>query len=91
DMSPRNLEKVLYFAAYIVIDPGSTDLKKYDIINEREYRDYINQYGRHDFVAKMGTEAIKDLLNQIDIDAVAEELREQLHLAKGQKKSRLIK
>ncbi len=91
DMSPRNLEKVLYFAAYIVIDPGSTDLKKYDIINEREYRDYINQYGRHDFVAKMGAEAIKDLLNQIDIDALAEELREQLHLAKGQKKSRLIK
>ncbi|NLB09794.1 MAG: DNA-directed RNA polymerase subunit beta' [Clostridiaceae bacterium] len=91
DMSPRNLEKILYFAAYIVIDPGSTDLSKYDIINEREYREYINEYGRHDFVAKMGAEAIKDLLGQIDIPALADDLREQLQEAKGQKKSRLIK
>ncbi|HHV41250.1 MAG TPA: DNA-directed RNA polymerase subunit beta' [Clostridiaceae bacterium] len=91
DMSPRNLEKILYFAAYIVIDPGSTDLNKYDIINEREYREYVSEYGRHDFVAKMGAEAIKDLLSQIDIDALADDLREQLQQAKGQRKSRLIK
>ncbi|MGI6091123.1 MAG: DNA-directed RNA polymerase subunit beta' [Saccharofermentanales bacterium] len=91
DMSPRNLEKILYFAAYIVIDPGSTDLNKYDIINEREYREYVAEYGRHDFIAKMGAEAIKDLLNQIDIDQLAEDLREQLQQAKGQRKSRLIK
>jgi len=91
DMSPRNIERILYFAAYIVIDPGKTELNKRDIINEREYRDLVVHYGRHGFSAKMGAEAIKDLLADIDVNKLATELREELHTAKGQKKVRIIK
>ncbi|HHT44051.1 MAG TPA: DNA-directed RNA polymerase subunit beta' [Fastidiosipila sp.] len=91
DMSPRNIERILYFAAYIVIDPGKTELAKGDIINEREYRDLVVHYGRHDFVAKMGAEAIKDLLSDINVDKLAAELREVLQTAKGQRKVRIVK
>lgn len=91
DMSPRNIERILYFAAYIMIEPGETGFSKKDIINEREYRDLMVHYGRHGFVAKMGAEAIKDLLADIDVHKLAAELREELLTAKGQKKVRIVK
>lgn len=92
DMSPRNLEKILYFAAYIVIDPKETRFAKKEIINEREYRTALAEYGRHSFVAKMGAEAIRDLLAEIDIDELAAELHKELDEgARGQRKARIIK
>ncbi len=92
DMSPRNLEKIIYFAAYIVIDPGETSFAKMQIINERDYREAVQIYGRNSFVAKMGAEAIRDLLADIDIEGLAESLREELEAgARGQRKQRIIK
>ena len=91
DMSPRNLEKVIYFAAYIVIDPGVTSFAKMQIINERDYREAVVEFGRNSFVAKMGAEAIRDLLADIDVEGLAEDLRQELAHARGQKKLRLIK
>ncbi|MDD4541176.1 MAG: DNA-directed RNA polymerase subunit beta' [Eubacteriales bacterium] len=91
DMSPRNLEKILYFAAYIVIDPKETNFARKQIINERDYRTALAEYGRNSFVAKMGAEAIRDLLAEIDIDELAKELHEDLTTARGQKEQRIIK
>jgi len=91
DIVPRNLEKVLYFGAYIVIDPGTTDLVKNSIIEEKEYRDAIDQFGRNSFVAKMGAEAIKILLQRINVDEMAETLREEFRTSSGQKKARIVK
>lgn len=91
DITPRNLERVLYFGAYIVIDPGSSDLIQHSIIEEKEYRDAIDQFGRNSFVAKMGAEAIKILLRQIDINKLAESLREDFRNSSGQKKARIVK
>ena len=91
DMSPRNLEKILYFAAYIVIDPKETNFARKQIINERDYRTALAEYGRNSFVAKMGAEAIRDLLAEIDIDTLAIELHADLETARGQKEQRIIK
>ena len=90
DLSPRNLEKVLYFALYIVTDPGITPLEKYQTLTEKEYIDMREKY-ESDFEAGMGAEAIKKLLAEIDVDALAEELTEALEKASGQKRSRLLK
>jgi DNA-directed RNA polymerase subunit beta' len=90
DMSPRALEKVLYFASYVVIDPGQTPLSKKQILNEKEYRDSIEKFGSH-FRAGMGAESIKELLMEIDLDALAKELRGELEDTSGQKKIRAIK
>ncbi len=90
DMSPRNLEKVLYFASYIVIEPGDTPLKKKDILSEKEYRDMREKY-EDDFEAGIGAEAIKRLLAEIDCDAMSAELKNELKDASGQKKMRYIK
>ncbi|NLX26759.1 MAG: DNA-directed RNA polymerase subunit beta', partial [Lentisphaerae bacterium] len=90
DMSPRALEKVLYFASYVVIDPGQTPLSKKQILNEKEYRDSIEKFGSH-FRAGMGAESIKELLMEIDLDALAKELRGELEDSSGQKKIRAIK
>lgn len=90
DMSPRSLERVLYFASYIVIDPGDTPLTKKQLLNDREYREYYEKYGNR-FRAGMGAEAIKELLQEIDLDKLAAELREELETAKGQKKVRIIR
>ena len=78
DMSPRNLEKIIYFAAYIVIDPGKTSFAKMQIINERDYREAVQEFGRNSFVAKMGAEAIRDLLAEINVESLAQGLREEL-------------
>ncbi len=90
DVSPRDLEKVLYFSRYIVTDPGDTELEKLQILSEKEYLDMREKY-EDDFKAGMGAEAIKDLLSQIDVEALCKELREELEDASGQKKTRILK
>jgi len=90
DMSPRSLEKVLYFASYIVIDPGDTPLAKKQLLTEKEYREYREKYGNR-FRAGMGAEAIKELLEEIDLDQLSRELRQQLKESSGQKKVRTIR
>jgi len=90
DMSPRLLEKVLYFASYIVIDPGETPLIKKQILSEKEYQDFREKY-EDDFEAEMGAEAIKKLLHEVDVDKLSEELRAEMKEAGGQKKLRIAK
>ena len=91
DISPRLLEKVLYFASYIVINPGEdTELVKKQILTDQEYRDMRDKYDE-DFEAGMGAEAIQKLLAEIDLDALSAELKEELENASGQKKVRLVK
>ncbi len=90
DMSPRSLEKILYFASYVVIDPGDTNLSKKQLLNEREYRENYELYGDR-FRAGMGAEAVKELLQDLDLDAMSKELRAELKEAKGQKRVRIVK
>ncbi|WP_422449000.1 DNA-directed RNA polymerase subunit beta' [Thermoanaerobacterium sp. DL9XJH110] len=90
DMSPRSLEKVIYFASYIVIDPGNTPLTKKQLLNEKEYKEYRDKYGNA-FRAGMGAEAIKELLEEIDLEKLAKELRAELKDANGQKKVRILR
>ena len=90
DLSPRDLEKVLYFAKYIVTDPGDTELTKMQILSEKEYLDMREKY-EDDFKAGMGAEAIKELLCEIDVEQLSKELREELMDASGQKKTRILK
>ena len=91
DISPRNLEKVLYFANYIVLDPGQTDLKYKQILTEKEYQEAVNEWGAREFRTGMGAEAIKELLSSINLDEEAEDLRTQLAEANGQKRAKIIK
>ncbi len=90
-ISPKDLDKVLYFAKYIVIDPGETPLEKYQIISDKEYDETVEKYDEGSFNAKMGAEGIKELLQEIDVEKLAEELREELQTAVGQKKAALLK
>lgn len=90
DLSPRILEKVLYFASYIVIDPGTSGLNKKQLLMENEYRAAREQYG-NSFKAEMGAEAIQKLLQELDLDKMSEELRAELHQTTGQKKVRAIR
>ena len=90
DISPRDLEKVLYFAKHIVIDPGETPLKKCETLDEAKYEEYRLYYG-DDFKAGMGAEAIKELLAEIDLDALSAELKEEMERAAGQKKAKVLK
>jgi len=90
DISPKILEKVLYFAAYIVTDPGDAPLALNQVLTEKEYRDMREKY-EDDFKAGMGAEAVKELLEQIDLDALSEQLRAELKTASSQKKLRLVK
>ena len=90
DMSPRNLEKILYFASYVVIDPGQTPLSKKQLLSEKEYRDSVEKFG-HKFRAGMGAEAIKELLVEIDLENLSKELRSEANESTGQKKIRTIK
>jgi len=90
DMSPRALEKVLYFAAYVVIDPGTTPLAPKQVLTEKEYRESVEKFGNN-FRAGMGAEAIKELLQNLDLDQMAKELREEVENSNGQKKVRAIK
>ena len=87
DMPPSALEKVLYFAAYIVTDPGETDLQKKEILTEQQYRDAREEYGSA-FKAAMGAAAVRELLCEVDLDALAEDLRGQLTKALDNKKTK---
>ncbi len=90
DINQRNLEKVLYFALYIVIDPGDTPLQKYQTLTEKEYQDMRERY-EDDFKAGMGAEAIKELLAEIDAETLRDELAAELENATGQKRTKLLK
>ena len=90
DMSPRDLEEVLYFVSYVVIDPGKAPLEKKQTLSDKEYRAYYEKYG-DTFTVGMGAEAIKTLLSEVDIDKEVEALREELENATGQKRIRLVK
>ena len=90
DMSPRLLEKVLYFASYIVTDPGTTPLEKKQLLTEKEYRDMREKY-EEDFQAGMGAEAVQLLLKDIDLEALSKQIHEELETASGQKRVRLLK
>ncbi|MDN5294219.1 MAG: DNA-directed polymerase subunit beta [Eubacteriales bacterium] len=90
DMSPRALEKVLYFVSYVVIDPGDTPLMKKQLLTEMEYRELREKYG-NSFKAGMGAEAIKKLLEEIDLDQLAKELRAELKEVTGQRRVRAIR
>ena len=90
DLSPRLLEEVIYFASYIVIDAGDTPLEAKSLLTEAEYREKKREYGNR-FYAKMGAEAIKELLQNVDLEKEVTELREMLKTATGQKRTRAIR
>ncbi|WP_346014889.1 DNA-directed RNA polymerase subunit beta' [Staphylococcus sp. IVB6233] len=90
DMSPRSLEEVIYFASYVVVDPGPTGLEKKSLLSEAEFRDYYDKFPGQ-FTAKMGAEGIKDLLEEIDLDEELKLLRDELESATGQRLTRAIK
>ena len=90
DISPRILEKVLYFASYIVLDAGQTDLEYKQVLSEKEYQDAREKYG-NEFKVGMGAEAVKQLLSEIDLDKESEELKSELKASTGQKRARIIK
>lgn len=90
DMSPRSLEEIIYFASYVVTDPGDTPLEKKQLLSEKEYRSYREKYG-YAFSAGMGAEAVKKLLQDIDLDRELEQLKEELRTAQGQRRNRAIK
>ncbi len=91
DISPRELEKVIYFASYIVTDKGTSGLLKCQIINEKEYHEAVEKYGRGSFKAEMGAEAIRKLLTEIDIEKLSEKLKKELVKASEQKKAKIAK
>ena len=90
DMSPRALEEVIYFASYVVVEPGQTSLGFKDLLSEKEYRAYREKYG-NEFEAAMGAEAIKRLLEKIDLEEETLTLKEELKSAQGQRRTRAIK
>ncbi|MFD2640142.1 DNA-directed RNA polymerase subunit beta' [Piscibacillus salipiscarius] len=90
DLSPRALEEVIYFASYIVTDPGDTPLEKKQLLTEKEFRAYYEKYG-NTFKAQMGAEAIRKLLQDVDLDREVQELKEELKTAQGQRRTRAIK
>lgn len=91
DMSPRSLEKVLYFASYVVLDPKDTPLDKKQILTEKDYREAVDKYGYDGFVAGMGAESVKILLQDIDLEKLSAELKEDFKTSTGQKKIRTIR
>ena len=91
DISPRSLEKVIYFASYIVLDKGTSDLTKCQILTEKEYREAEEKFGRGSFVAKMGAEAIRTLLQEVDLEKLSAKLKKEIAKSSEQKKAKLIK
>ena len=91
DISPRNLEKVVYFASYIVTDKGNTGLIKAQVLSEKEFHEAEEKYGRGSFKAEMGAEALYKLLAEIDLDKLSEKLKKELVKASEQKKAKLVK
>ncbi len=91
DISPRNLEKVIYFASYIVTDKGTSGLVKAQVLTEKEYHEAVEKYGKGSFKAEMGAESLYKLLEEIDLDKLAEKLKKELVNASEQKKAKLVK
>ena len=91
DISPRNLEKVIYFAAYIVTDKGTSDLMQNQILSEKEYHEAVEKYGKDSFKAEMGAQAIRKLLREVDLDKLSEEIKKEMETATEQKRSKLVK
>jgi DNA-directed RNA polymerase subunit beta' len=91
DISPRNLEKVVYFASYIVTDKGTSGLMKSQVLTEKEYHEAVEKYGYGSFKAEMGAEALEKLLKEIDLDKLSEKLKKELEKASEQKKAKIIK
>ena len=91
DISPRNLEKIVYFASYIVTDKGTSDLLKCQVLTEKEYHDAQEKYGVGSFKAEMGAEALEKLLKEIDVDKLSADLKKELEGASEQKKAKLVK
>ncbi len=91
DISPRNLERIIYFASYVVIDKGETSLEKCQVLNEKEYHEAEERFGKGSFKAKMGAEALRELLQQVDLDKLSQEIRKELESASEQKKLKLVK
>ena len=91
DISPRNLEKVIYFASYIVVDKGTSGLLKYQVLTEKEYVEACEKYGRGSFKAEMGAEAIQKLLAEVDVEKLSQQLKKELEHASEQKKAKLVK
>ena len=91
DISPRNLEKVIYFASYIVVDKGDTGLEKCQVLNEKEYHEAEEKYGKGSFKAKMGAEALRELLEEVDLDKLSHSIKKELEGASEQKKVKLVK
>ena len=91
DISPRSLEKVIYFASYIVVDKGSSGLTKCQVLTEKEYRDAEEKYGKGSFTAKMGAEAIRTLLKEIDLEKLSAKLKKEIEKSTEQKRAKLVK
>ncbi|MEG2459501.1 MAG: DNA-directed RNA polymerase subunit beta' [Clostridia bacterium] len=91
DISPKSLEKIIYFAAYVVIDAGETRAVKKQTLTEREYRDIVEEYGENSLKVGMGAEAVKTLLEEVNVEELTKELKKDLETASGQKKLKLIK
>ena len=90
-LSPRNLEKVIYFASYIVTDKGTSGLEKCQVLNEKEYHEAEEKYGKKSFKAEMGAEPIRKLLAEIDLEKLTAEIEKDLETASEQRKAKLIK
>ncbi len=91
DISPRSLEKVIYFASYVVTDKGTSGLIKCQILTEKEYHEAVEKYGKGSFKAEMGAEAIEKLLKEIDVEKLSSKLKKELETASEQKKAKIIK
>ena len=91
DVSPKSIEKVIYFSAYIVTDPLKSNLSKYQVLTEMKYREAIEENGEGSFIAKMGAEALYELLKEVDVEKLTKELKKELKTASGQKKAKIIK
>ena len=91
DVSPRNLEKVVYFASYIVTDKGTSDLANCQVLTEKEYHEAEEKFGKGSFKARMGAEALKELLEKVDLEKLSKEIRKELETASEQKKGKLVK
>jgi DNA-directed RNA polymerase subunit beta' len=91
DISPRNIEKVIYFASYVVVDKGTSDLAVGQILTEKEYHEAEEKFGKKSFTAEMGAEAIRKLLERIDLDKLSDQIRKELEKASEQKKAKLVK
>ena len=91
DISPRNLERIIYFASYVVVDKGTSGLEVCQVLNEREYHEAEEKYGKKSFTAKMGAEALRELLEKVDLDKLSNSIKKEISKASEQKKSKLIK